>query len=206
MRGCDRFQPSPPRAAENSSPSSEALLNPQVKGAPASSVSANGDVQSTTATPEVEGDGPGTVSEPTMRTASSCGTAQVDSLTEPQPAHDKPAASDHITNTGPPAAIARYLVILTLTSPLSFDEFSPHFRSRCETHPFVGDTSPSRCRLRPFSFLPASNPRGPPDSTVLTYWLSMMPHDGSASRPSAAHTRTRSASLISLNRPSRFHW
>ena len=33
-------------------------------------------------------------------------------------------------------------------------------------------------RLRPFTFLPASNPRGPPLSVVFTDWLSMMPADG----------------------------
>src|ERR1700693_5687538 len=38
-------------------------------------------------------------------------------------------------------------------------------------------------RLRPFTFLPASNPRGPPASVVLTDSLSITPAGGLASRP-----------------------
>ena len=37
-----------------------------------------------------------------------------------------------------------------------------------------------------FDFLPASNPRGPPASVVLTDWLSITPAVGDASRPSAS--------------------
>src|SRR4051812_31133942 len=44
-------------------------------------------------------------------------------------------------------------------------------------------------RLRPFTFLPASKPRGPPLSVVLTDWLSSTAALGEASRP----TRSRSA-------------
>src|SRR5271169_4355149 len=38
-------------------------------------------------------------------------------------------------------------------------------------------------RLRPLIFLPASKPRGPPLSVVLTDWLSITPAEGLASRP-----------------------
>src|SRR6266487_935219 len=40
-------------------------------------------------------------------------------------------------------------------------------------------------RLRPFTFLAMSNPRGPPLSVVFTLWLSMMPADGVGLRPTA---------------------
>jgi hypothetical protein len=40
-------------------------------------------------------------------------------------------------------------------------------------------------RLRPFTFLATSNPRGPPLSVVFTLWLSMMPADGVGLRPTA---------------------
>ena len=46
--------------------------------------------------------------------------------------------------------------------------------------------SVSRCRLRPLTFLPASKPRGPPASVVLTLWLSMIPAVGEASRPACS--------------------
>ena len=39
------------------------------------------------------------------------------------------------------------------------------------------------CRLRPLIFLPASYPRGPPASVVLTLWVSMTAAVGPASRP-----------------------
>src|SRR4051794_41822014 len=57
-------------------------------------------------------------------------------------------------------------------------------------------------RLRPFTFLPASEPRGPPLSVVFTLWLSSTTAVGEASRP----TRSRSAMtrwwLIRPNSPS----
>ncbi len=46
--------------------------------------------------------------------------------------------------------------------------------------------SVSRWRLRPFTFLPASNPRGPPASVVFKLWLSTMPAVGEASRPACS--------------------
>ena len=44
-------------------------------------------------------------------------------------------------------------------------------------------------RLRPLMRLAASTPRGPPLSVVGTLWLSMMPADGVARRPSASEQR-----------------
>ena len=58
-----------------------------------------------------------------------------------------------------------------------------HGRCRGSSRPSV---STSRCRLRPLIFLPASKPRGPPLSVVLTDWLSMIPAVGWASRPAAS--------------------
>ena len=40
-------------------------------------------------------------------------------------------------------------------------------------------------RLRPLIFLPASYPRGPPASVVLTLWLSRTAAEGLAARPRA---------------------
>jgi hypothetical protein len=48
-------------------------------------------------------------------------------------------------------------------------------------------------RLRPLTFLPASNPRGPPASVVLTDWLSMIPADGLASRPAVSRAAISSS-------------
>jgi hypothetical protein len=45
-------------------------------------------------------------------------------------------------------------------------------------------------RLRPITFLPASRPRRPPASVVLTFWLSITAADGCASRPARSRSRT----------------
>jgi len=58
------------------------------------------------------------------------------------------------------------------------------------------------CRLRPFTFLPASKPRGPPASVVLTDWLSITPALGLASRPAASRTAISRRWLIVCQRPS----
>src|SRR3984893_8856488 len=41
------------------------------------------------------------------------------------------------------------------------------------------------CRFRPFTFLPAPNPHGPPLSVVFTLWLSIIPAEGQRLRPAA---------------------
>src|SRR5215213_9714960 len=53
--------------------------------------------------------------------------------------------------------------------------------------PFV---STATCRLRPFSRLAASQPRGPPLSVVFTLWVSMMAAVGLASRPAPSRSMT----------------
>jgi hypothetical protein len=56
-------------------------------------------------------------------------------------------------------------------------------------------------RLRPLTFLAASQPRGPPLSVVLTDWLSMTPADGLASRPAASRVYSNSSKLTLSNTP-----
>src|SRR5258708_30260764 len=53
-------------------------------------------------------------------------------------------------------------------------------------------------RLRPLTFLPASYPRGPPLSVVLTDWLSMIPAEGLASRPAASRGSINNSKLIRI--------
>src|SRR5438093_9015129 len=50
-------------------------------------------------------------------------------------------------------------------------------------------------------FFPASYPRSPPASVVLTDWLSMMAALGVGSRPSTCRTSTRSRAWICSSRP-----
>src|SRR3954452_19435646 len=51
--------------------------------------------------------------------------------------------------------------------------------------------STAMCRLRPFSRLAASQPRGPPLSVVFTLWVSMMAAVGLGSRPAPSRSMTR---------------
>ncbi len=53
--------------------------------------------------------------------------------------------------------------------------------------------------------IPASNPRGPPLSVVLTDWLSITPAVAAAARPSASRVHARSARLTSCHVPSSRH-
>jgi hypothetical protein len=64
---------------------------------------------------------------------------------------------------------------------------------------------PGLRRGRLLTFLPASYPRRPPLSVVLTDWLSMTPADGLASRPAASRTRITSAWLIVCHNPASRH-
>jgi len=57
-------------------------------------------------------------------------------------------------------------------------------------------------RLRPLMRLPASTPRGPPLSVVDTLWLSIMPAEGTRSRPACWRARATSARLIRSQSPS----
>src|SRR5207344_2940453 len=56
-------------------------------------------------------------------------------------------------------------------------------------------------RFRPFTFLPASNPHGPPLSVVFTLWLSMIPAEGVRLRPSARRVRATSTRFIRRQPP-----
>jgi hypothetical protein len=53
-------------------------------------------------------------------------------------------------------------------------------------------------RLRPLTFLPASQPRGPPLSVVFTDWLSITPALGLAARPVFSRAAITSSWLIRL--------
>ena len=59
-----------------------------------------------------------------------------------------------------------------------------------------------RMALAPLTFLPASSPRAPPASVVLTLWLSMIAADGLASRPTRSRSAISSAWFIRSKRPS----
>ena len=69
----------------------------------------------------------------------------------------------------------------------------------------IGDdmalASPSLRWGRLLTFLPASYPRGPPLSVVLTDWLSMIPAEGLASRPAASRVSTNNSKLIRSKMP-----
>ena len=60
-------------------------------------------------------------------------------------------------------------------------------------------------RFLPLIFLPASYPRGPPLSVVLTLWLSITPADGCASRSSISRTSITSNWLIVIHSPMSRH-
>jgi hypothetical protein len=55
------------------------------------------------------------------------------------------------------------------------------------------------------TFLPASNPRGPPLSVVFTDWLSMTPAVGLAARPALSRAAITSMWLMATNVPLRDH-
>src|SRR5208283_1424688 len=57
------------------------------------------------------------------------------------------------------------------------------------------------CRLRPLIFLPASKPRGPPASVVLTDWLSTTTAVGAAWRPSSSRAAITSTPMIWVHNP-----
>src|SRR2546421_11541975 len=61
--------------------------------------------------------------------------------------------------------------------------------------------STSRWCLRPLIFLPASYPRSPPCSVVLTDWLSRMPALGVGSRPCVIRTASRNVVCILSHTP-----
>jgi hypothetical protein len=52
------------------------------------------------------------------------------------------------------------------------------------------------------TFLPASKPRGPPASVVLTLWLSMIPAVGDASRPTCSRAAMSRVAWIVDQMPS----
>ena len=59
------------------------------------------------------------------------------------------------------------------------------------------------CRLRPVTFFPASYPRGPPGSVVLTDWLSRTVAEGCRWLPAACRRlpRSSSSSRSKMRRP-----
>src|ERR1700720_2555099 len=61
--------------------------------------------------------------------------------------------------------------------------------------------NPVRLSKSGLTFLPASYPRGPPLSVVLTDWLSMIPAEGLASRPAASRVSTNNSKLIRPKMP-----
>ena len=67
------------------------------------------------------------------------------------------------------------------------------------------DLPKGRPRLRPFTFLPPSKPRGPPCSVIFALWLSMIAALGVGSRPARRRTRTRSRAWIRSHVPSMRH-
>ncbi len=61
--------------------------------------------------------------------------------------------------------------------------------------------STSRCLFLPESFLPPSEPCGPPRSVVLTDWLAMMPAERVASRPACTRERSRKVVMMCSQTP-----
>ena len=67
------------------------------------------------------------------------------------------------------------------------------------------DVSVAIWRLRPFTFLAASKPRGPPLSVVRALWLSITTAEGSGSRASSPCERATSLALIRAQQPRSRH-